>query len=97
MHRLTHVRVDWDNFNPSTLTFSAPLADHTTEFLVEEALPVAESEEADRVAKLVEHLQAAVSLELKTIPLYLYAAYSIKKPGPASWSIMSSYKILSSY
>ena len=49
--------------------------------------------ETDAVTTLREHLQAAVSLELKTIPLYLYAAYSIKKPGPASWSIMSSYKI----
>jgi len=34
------------------------------------------------------HLQSAVSLELKTIPLYLYAAYSIITYGPASQSIL---------
>lgn len=40
-----------------------------------------------QVNKMKEHLQAAVSLELTTIPLYLYAIYSVKEPGEATWSI----------
>ncbi|GJJ10926.1 hypothetical protein Clacol_005155 [Clathrus columnatus] len=42
-----------------------------------------------KLPELKTHLQAAILLELKTLPPYLYAAYSIKAPGPAKWSILN--------
>jgi Ferritin-like len=41
---------------------------------------------------LKEHLQTAVTVELYTIPLYLFAAYSIKPGGQSNkvvWDILS--------
>jgi hypothetical protein len=43
----------------------------------------------DALETFKQHLQTAVILELHTIPLYLYAAYSIKD------NALSTYKILS--
>jgi hypothetical protein len=43
----------------------------------------------DGLAALKRHLQTAVIVELHTIPLYLFAAYSIKE------NRLSTYKILS--
>lgn len=44
-------------------------------------------DEALRVLK--KHLQTAVSIELYTIPLYLFAAYSIKNQPEVVWEIFS--------
>ncbi|KAF8810822.1 hypothetical protein BYT27DRAFT_7091051 [Phlegmacium glaucopus] len=81
---------DWGNFSPRTLNFFAVHLDtgirDTGDISAKRAV------DATVLVELEQHLQAAVSLELKTIPLYLYAVYSIKKPGPASWSIMSVVK-----
>lgn len=41
-----------------------------------------------KIQEMRTHLQTAISLEQKTIPLYLYAAYSLKSPGPAMWNIL---------
>ncbi|KAF7985129.1 hypothetical protein HWV62_9051 [Athelia sp. TMB] len=46
------------------------------------------SRDLDKIKEMRAHLQTAISLEQKTIPLYLYAAYSIKNPGPAMWNIL---------
>ena len=62
-----------NKFTPSRLTFSTS---HSGSI-------------QSQVNTMKQHLQAAVSLELTTIPLYLYAAYSIKEPKEAIWSIKS--------
>ncbi|KAG8772122.1 hypothetical protein FRC19_001584 [Serendipita sp. 401] len=41
---------------------------------------------------LKNHLQAAVQLELMTIPAYLYAAYSVKSPLDVKRSILKVVK-----
>jgi len=80
---------DPEEFDPADLTFGYDLkkvkfpgpelsTGQGTEVLADVAL-----------SNLKQHLQAAVSLELKTIPLYLYASYSIKQRGPAKGAILS--------
>jgi rubrerythrin len=80
--------IDVVNFSPRALTFSSGVTTTQTS----DGTVSADSVTPAARKNLQEHLQAAVSLELQTIPLYLYAAYSIKKPGPASWSIINVVK-----
>ncbi|KAG8829034.1 hypothetical protein FRC18_009636 [Serendipita sp. 400] len=51
-----------------------------------------ESDRQGTLQMLKDHLQAAVQLELMTIPAYLYAAYSVKSPLDVKWSILKVVK-----
>ncbi|KAG8908748.1 hypothetical protein FRB99_002986 [Tulasnella sp. 403] len=44
------------------------------------------------IEELKRHLQTAMLVELHTIPLYLYAAYSIKDNPQATWKVISVVK-----
>jgi hypothetical protein len=49
----------------------------------------------DSLHKMQQHLQTAVLIELTTIPLYLYAAYSIKDDPKAVYKIIGEHKLTS--
>ncbi|KAG8908754.1 hypothetical protein FRB99_002992 [Tulasnella sp. 403] len=46
----------------------------------------------EAIQQLKSHLQTAVLIELYTIPMYLYAAYSIKDNPQATWKIINVVK-----
>src|SRR5215213_1237632 len=49
------------------------------------------------VQELQDHLYHAIQVELSTIPLYLYPAYSIKTQGYSQWSAgMSAFRTIRS-
>ncbi|MEV4677131.1 MULTISPECIES: ferritin-like domain-containing protein [Actinomadura] len=59
----------------------------TTE--IAEPTPVAETDptkEITSVAELARHLHAAAQVEMSTIPLYLFALYSLRVGGHSQWS-----------
>ena len=59
--------------------------------------PVNAQEPIETVEQLRNHLHQAAALELSTIPLYLYAAYSIKTSGYSQWSPgMSAFRAIRS-
>lgn len=53
---------------------------------VQEKHPVDATQPIETIEQLRNHLHQAAQLELSTIPLYLYAAYSIKTSSYSQWS-----------
>lgn len=49
-------------------------------------VPIKANEPIDTVEKLYSHLYLAAKLEMSTIPLYLYAGYSIRTQNVSQWS-----------
>ena len=61
------------------------------------SVPIDPSHPIDTIAGLQDHLYHAAQLELSTIPLYLYAAYSIQTQGYSQWSPgMSAFRTIRS-
>lgn len=59
--------------------------------------PITADQPIATVAELRNHLYQACQLELSTIPLYLYAAYSIRTQGYSQWSPgMSAFRAIRS-
>lgn len=64
---------------------------------IQSSFPVDATEPITTVEGLRNHLCQAAAVELSTIPLYLYAAYSIKTSGYSQWSPgMSAFRTIRS-
>ena len=64
---------------------------------LQEKYPVDAQTPIETVAQLRNHLHQAAQLELSTIPLYLYAAYSIKTSSYSQWAPgMSAFRAIRS-
>jgi hypothetical protein len=65
--------------------------------MIQDQFPVNAQEPITTVGQLRNHLCQAAAVELSTIPLYLYAAYSIKTSGYSQWAPgMSAFRAIRS-